>query len=108
MIEASTHLRGLREIAPWIALEGFFHGATLFALLLWLSQRFVRGGFGEVRQHAFTPIGQSKTVSAAKRNWWSCTCDSIAGCRCLTTIARGLRLCMKLVRPALPQAAAAS
>lgn len=107
MMEASAHSRGLRGVAPWIALEGFFPGATVFALLLWLSHRFVRGGFGEVRQHAFTPIGQSKTVSAAKRNWWSCTCDGVAGCRCLATIARGLRRCMQLVQPALPQTEAA-
>ena len=86
--------RGLREFGPWLILEPLLPGATLFALLLWLSQRFVLEGFGSVRQHAFAPDGGKWVMnSPVRKNWWSCTCVSHAGCACLAAIARGLRRC---------------
>ena len=82
---------GLREFAPFLV-EALLPGATLFALLLWLSQRFVGEGFGRVRQYAFAPAaGMLSAKASAQRSWWSCTC---AGpCACLSEIARGLRRC---------------
>lgn len=92
--------RGMRELAPWFVLETLLPGAALFALLLWLSQRFVREGFREMRQYALAPVGQWTITSAVKRNWWSCTCKSIGACPCIAAIAaRGARrCCMKLLQ----------
>ncbi|MGE5102599.1 MAG: hypothetical protein ACM3SX_21640 [Deltaproteobacteria bacterium] len=91
--------RGLREVAPWFALQALVPGAALFALLLWLSLRFLRNGFRDVRQHAFVPVGQWTATSGVKRNLWSCTCGSLAACACTAAIARGLRrCCVKLLQ----------
>ena len=100
MGETATHWwRASRGFAPWFVLETLVPGAALFALLLLLSLRFVRGGFGEVRQHAWAPTASKGSRPAAlQRRWWSCTCVSIAACACLPAIARGLRrCCMKLL-----------
>ena len=84
--------RSLRELAPWFFAEALLPGVALFALLLWLSQRFVLEGFSQVRQYAFAPTGDKVSVKAlAQRNWWSCTC--VASCACLSTIVQGLRRC---------------
>jgi hypothetical protein len=93
MIETTTRWwRGLREFAP-LFMAPLWPGVTLFALLLWLSLRYVREGFGDVRQYAFAPAaGTGSLRSFAHRNWWSCTCDS-AACRCLAGIARAARRC---------------
>ena len=91
--------RPLHVIGVWLLLEWLLPGAALFALLLWLSQLFVRNGLADVRQYAFAP-GGSKWVPSAPitRNWWSCTCASLGECRCLAAMARGLRrCCMKLL-----------
>jgi hypothetical protein len=83
-----------RWIAAWLLLEALLPGAALFGLLLWLSQRFVREGFGDVRHYAFAHGAFNWSATApVQRNWWSCTCDSIAQCACLPAIARGLRRC---------------
>ena len=82
--------RCLRELGPWFVVEALLPGAALFALLLWLSQRFVREGFAQVRQHAFAPTADTVSVKAsAQRNWWSCTCAD--ACTCLSRIVHGLR-----------------
>jgi hypothetical protein len=82
--------RCLRELGPWFVVEALLPGAALFALLLWLSQRFVREGFAPVRQHAFAPTADIVSVKAsAQRNWWSCTC--VDACTCLSRIVHGLR-----------------
>ena len=84
-------------IAAWPLLDALLPGATLFMLLLWLSWRFVHGGFGGVRHHAFAAVGRSGSFAArAPTNWWSCTCRAGA-CACLAAIARGLRQCLKLL-----------
>lgn len=84
--------RGLREVAPWFVVEALPPGATLFALLLWLSHRFVSEGFAQVRHYALAPTaGMFSLTTSAKRNWWSCTCGD--ACACLSEIARGLRRC---------------
>lgn len=84
--------RGWRHIAPWFVVEALLPGAALFALLLWLSQRFVREGFDQVRQHAFAPtVGMFSPTASVQRDWWSCTCDG--ACACLSTIANALRRC---------------
>jgi hypothetical protein len=99
MMETATYWwRGLRGFVPWIITEGMLPGATLFALLLLLSQRFVRAGFGDIRQHAFAPdAGKWSLATPLKRNWWSCTCASIESCACAAAIASGLRRCCEKV-----------
>jgi hypothetical protein len=98
MMETATHWwHDLRGFAPWLLAEGMLPGATLFALLLLLSQRFVRAGFGDIRQHAFAPdAGKWYLATPVERNWWSCTCVSGA-CACVAAIARGLRRCCEKV-----------
>ncbi len=89
---AADWWRSLRELAPWFVVEALLPGTALFALLLWLSQRFVREGFGQVRQYAFpATAGMLFANASVQRNWWSCTCVDI--CSCLSKIARGLRRC---------------
>lgn len=87
-------------IGGWLLLEQLLPGATLFALLLWLSYRFLREGFGDVRQYAFAQPAAGPTFArSARRNWWSCTCSPRA-CACLAALARELRLCcVQSLRP---------
>jgi len=94
MIETTAQWgRGLREFAP-LFVAPLFPGVTLLALLLWLSLRYVREGFRDVRQYAFAPIAATASLRGfAQRNWWSCTCASIAACRCMAAVAQGLRRC---------------
>lgn len=96
-----------RWVVAWPLLEVLLPGATLFTLLLWLSWRLVRVGFGDVRQYAFAQAGRSGTMAAyAPRDWRSCTC-SAGACACLAAIARGLRqCCVKLLRPGMALARA--
>ena len=62
--------RALREVAPWFVVEALLPGTALFVLLLWLSQRFVREGFGRVRQYALVPVaGRLSLNASAQRNW---------------------------------------
>jgi len=84
--------RRVAGLAAWFVTEALLPGATVFLLLLWLSQRFVRQGFGDMRQYALPPLGGS-SVRSAQRNWWSCTCGTIAACACLTAVRRNLRRC---------------
>jgi hypothetical protein len=56
---------GLRTFGPYLLLEVLLPGGTLLALLLWLSQRFNRAGFGGVHQYLLGQI-TFKTVVAAK------------------------------------------
>ena len=101
METATTWWRDSREIAPWFVVDALLPGAALFALLLWLSLRFVRDGFGRVRQHAFAPVGGKLSLTAsAQRNWWSCTCAG--ACTCLTAMLRGLRRCCERLARAAP------
>ena len=59
--------RGLREVAPWFVVEALLPGATLFALLLWLSHRFVSEGFAQVRHYALAPtVGMFSLTTSAK------------------------------------------
>jgi hypothetical protein len=90
--------RDPRAFAVWFVVEALLPGAALFALVVWLSQRFVREGFGQVRQHAFAPhVGKWSLTASMPRRWWSCTCDRTGGCTCLAAIVRGLcRGCMSL------------
>jgi hypothetical protein len=92
MIEAA--IRGWRrsgEVSAWFVVQALLPGAALFVLLAWLSLRFVRQGVDDVRQHAFG--GAASGRASVQRSWWSCTCASLASCRCAAAIARGLRRC---------------
>lgn len=51
--DAQKALTGLRDLSPYFLLEPLLPGGALLALLLWLSQRFFRTGFGDVRQYLF-------------------------------------------------------
>src|SRR5690242_8983423 len=107
-MEGTMDASGNRWVAAWPLLEVLLPGATLFTLLVWLSWRLVRVGFGDVRQYTFAQAGRSGSMAAhAPRDWRSCTC-SAGACRCLVAITRRLRqCCVKLLRPgmALPGAA---
>ncbi len=83
----------------WFGVELLIPGAALFALLTWLSLRYLREGFADVRQYALAPDGGKWVLSATlKRNWWNCRCASVATCECLSTVARGLgRGCRALI-----------
>ena len=82
------------EISAWFAVQALLPGAALFVLLVWLSQRFVRDGLRDVRQHAFGAGAAAPSGRASvQRSWWSCTCASMESCRCAGAIARGLRRC---------------
>jgi len=83
-----------RIVLIWVLVEQVLPGATLFVLLLWLSQRYLREGFRDVRQSAFAPdTGKVWLAAPVRRNWWSCTCGAIGACRCVGAIACGLRQC---------------
>ena len=90
--------RSLQAVGPWLLVEALLPGATLFALLSWLSLRFARDGFGQIRQYAFAPVAATLSPNASvQRDWWSCKCTD--ACACLSEIAHGLgRCCMKLLR----------
>ncbi|HEX4883518.1 MAG TPA: hypothetical protein VFX05_05220 [Casimicrobiaceae bacterium] len=89
--------RGLREVGPWVVLDPVLPGATLFALLVWLSFRFVREGFGGVRQYGNAPLNGAGVVRAAPgRRWWSCTCRET--CACLAALAGVVRRCCAILR----------
>jgi hypothetical protein len=44
-------LATLRDVSPFFVAEALLPGVMLLTLLLWLSQAFIRQGFGELRQH---------------------------------------------------------
>jgi len=63
------------ELSAWFVMQALLPGAALFVLLLWLSQRFVRQGFRDVRQHALGVAATARFGRASvARGWWSCTC----------------------------------
>ena len=80
-------------VLTWLLVEQVLPGAVLFALLLWLSHRYLREGFSDIRQYAFAPgAARGSVVAPVRRNWFSCTC-AVGACRCARAIARGLRRC---------------
>lgn len=82
------------ELLAWFVMQALLPGAALFVLLVWLSHRFVREGFDDVRQFAFGAAAATPSGGASvQRSWWSCTCESLASCRCAAAVARGLRRC---------------
>ena len=86
--------RNLRGVAAWLFTEPLLPGATLFTLLVWLSWRFLREGFGDVHQYAFAQIaGKASLTASVQRGWWSCTCATLSMCRCLAAVVRRLRNC---------------
>ena len=90
MAMSAAWWRLLGGVAPWFLMEALLPGAARFALVLWLSQRFVRQGLRDVRQHAFAAVGQWTATSVVRRNWWSCNC---VACACAGAVLRGLRRC---------------
>lgn len=82
--------RTLGRLAPFFIIEALLPGAARVLILLGLSHRFVRTGFGELRQHAYTSAAPWTSSAGATRNWWSCTC---VRCRCLAGFGRALRRC---------------
>jgi hypothetical protein len=80
-------------VLTWLLMEQVLPGAVLFALLLWLSHRYLREGFSEIRQYVLAPgAAKGSVVAPVRRSWWSCTC-AVGACRCARAIARGLRRC---------------
>lgn len=63
----SRSLAVLRDCGPYVFIELVLPGGTLFALLLYLSRRFMRGGFVSVRQHAMRRIAERVAVRAKPR-----------------------------------------
>ena len=82
--------RTFGRVAPLFIIEALLPGAARVFILLGLSYRFVRAGFGELRQHAYTAAAAWTSSASATRNWWSCTC---VRCRCLAGFGRVLRRC---------------
>ena len=64
---ARSALAKLRAVSPYVLVESLLPGVTLVALLLWLTQTFVRHGFGSVRQHMFAQKRGRPVVSAKPR-----------------------------------------
>lgn len=88
-------------VPTWLLVDQVIPGAVLFVLLLWLSQRYLRKGFEDVRQYANAPAaGKWSLAAPVRKNWWSCTCAAVGGCRCMGAIAHGLlRCCKKALAP---------
>ena len=66
-------ITGLRDLGPYVLLEILLPGGTLVALILWLSQRYMGGGLGGVRQHLFQQK-VAKPVAAIARFGRSALC----------------------------------
>ena len=67
--QSSTHIMAikldtLRDFAPYFLTEPLLPGGTIVALLLWLSQTFIRDGFAGVRQYVHAPRGAHTTIAA--------------------------------------------
>src|SRR5687767_6857934 len=60
----ATKLGTLRDLAPYFLIEPLLPGATVVALLLWLSQVFIRDGFAGARQYLHLPRGANTAVTA--------------------------------------------
>ena len=60
----ATKLGTVRDLAPYFLIEPLLPGATVVALLLWLSQVFIRDGFAGVRQYLHLPRGANSAVTA--------------------------------------------
>ena len=58
-------LRRLSVLSPYFVIEPLVPGATLVALLLWLSHQFVHDRLDGVRQHLFQPRGIKAVIAAA-------------------------------------------
>ncbi|HEV7802200.1 MAG TPA: hypothetical protein VGP15_14080 [Burkholderiales bacterium] len=54
----------MRSYGPYVLMEVFLPGGTLLALLLWLSQRFMRNGLSGVRQHLFAQAVSKPLITA--------------------------------------------
>ena len=57
-------LPGLKACGPYILLELLLPGGTLFALLLWLSQRWEGIGVGSVQRQMLREMGYRAAISA--------------------------------------------
>jgi hypothetical protein len=101
METAKRWWRSVPGFTPWFVVHALLPGAALFALLLWLSHRFLNEGFAQVRQYAFLPFASKLSLAASEqRNWWSCTC--VGARTCLAELTGGLRrCCMKFLREPL-------
>ena len=62
-----TDIAVAADLVPYYLIQALLPGATLVALLLWLTAKFLRVGFDDVRQYANTPPRAPKHVSAARR-----------------------------------------
>ena len=65
ILRAQRTITALRGLGPYVLLEILLPGGTLVALLLWLSQRYMGGGLGSVRQYSFQKV--AKPVAAIAR-----------------------------------------
>jgi hypothetical protein len=79
-------LAALRDLAPYFVIEPLLPGGTLVALLLWLSQAFVRDRLSQVRQYLHAPrstgvLAASGVSRATKRRLCARTCDVVAAWR---------------------------
>src|SRR5688500_2423222 len=60
----ATKLGTVRDLAPYFLIEPLLPGGTVVALLLWLSQVFIRDGLAGVRQYLHLPRGANTAVTA--------------------------------------------
>ena len=57
-------LPGLKACAPYLLMEILLPGGTVFALLLWLSQRWEGIGVGSVQRQMLREMGYRSAISA--------------------------------------------
>jgi hypothetical protein len=72
ILRAQRAITALRELGPYVLLEILLPGGTLVALLLWLSQRYMGGRLGSVRQYSFQKV--AKPAAAIARFGRSALC----------------------------------
>jgi hypothetical protein len=67
MRSAASTLTRLGHFAPYFVVELLLPGATLVALLLWLSRNFMRNGLRDVRQHMYEKSVEKPVIIAKAR-----------------------------------------
>jgi hypothetical protein len=87
ILRAQRTITALRGFGPYVLLEILLPGGTLFALLLWLSQRYMRGGLPGVRQHLFLQKVARPVVSVIASFRRSSLCALLCRMVCRATLA---------------------
>ena len=66
ILRAQRTITALRNFGPYVLLEILLPGGTLVALLLWLSQRYMGGGLGGVRQYSFQKVAKPAVAAIGR------------------------------------------